>query len=84
MGREGRGIWSPQSEGPLHHCLNPGLQDPGLVCESHLWGVCSLQAALQLYPHRPSLDRGGLSQGPGDARYGTDGNRVRALHRKFL
>ena len=36
---------------------SPGLQDPGLVSESHLWGVCSLQAALHLCPHRPSPDR---------------------------
>ena len=57
MGREGWGIWSPESESPWQHGLNLGLQDPGLVSESHLWGVCSLQAALHLCPHRPSPDR---------------------------
>jgi len=57
MGREGWGICSPESEGPWQHCFNPGLQDTGLVYESHLWDVCSLQEALYLCPHKLSFDR---------------------------
>lgn len=39
MGRGLPGIWSPQRSAHDGNAL-PGLQDPGLVSESHLlWGV---------------------------------------------
>lgn len=65
---------------PRWQCLHPGLQDTGLVSESHLLGVCSLQAALRMCPHRPGPDRAVGSAGElGTLSAGHRRYQVRAL-----
>ena len=87
----GRAQWAGKARGfghygaqcPRWQCLHPGLQDPGLVSESHLWGVCSLQAALRLCPHRPGPDRAvGLAGELGTLSAGHRRYQVRVLYGK--
>lgn len=84
MGREARDLVT-RERGPMTALpSNLGLQDPGLLSESHLCGVC-LQATMYLCPHRPSSNRAkGLARELGTLGYRTDDTKVKARHRKSL